>query len=377
VAVKASQAMFTTRAAGRIDPALVWLTVLLVTLGILLVFDTTYFYSKLYYDNSFKMLGKHLASIIMGAALLGVLSRWRSTTFRRLARPALVLSFLLLLLTLVPGIKHCANGACRWVNIGPLNFQPAEFVKLAFVAYVAAHLSSVQKNVGTWRHGIVPVLVVMGVLQAVLVSQPDFGTVVLIGALAVALMFLAGAKVLHLALLALPLFMLAALAVTLESYRLKRFLCFLDPSQDPLGACYQLVMSFRTFASGGYQGIGLGSSLQKTGWLPEAHTDFVFAIIGEEGGLIGATLVLLLFCWFVYRGFRIAYRHPDTFSQLLAAGLTLTIAVQVLINMGVVLGLLPTKGLALPFLSYGNSSMLATLAGVGTLMALSREIRER
>jgi cell division protein FtsW len=375
--VAVSQAAFTTRPAGRVDSALVWLTVLFVTLGILLVFDTTYFYSKLYYEGGFVMLGKHLVSIVMGAMLLAVLSRRRSSTIRLWSRPALVVTFFFLVLTHVPGIQHCANGACRWVNFGPLNFQPAEFVKLAFVAFVAAHLSSVPKQVRTWRHGVVPVLAVMGVLQAVLVLQPDFGTVVLLGGLGLGLMFLAGVPFVKLALLGLPLVMMAVVAVQVTPYRLKRFLCFLDPSQDPLGACYQLVMSFRTFASGGYSGIGLGSSLQKTGWLPEAHTDFVFAIVGEEGGLIGACVVLLLFSVFVYRGMRIAYRHPEPFGQLLAAGLTLTIAIQVLINMGVVLGLLPTKGLALPFLSYGNSSMLATLACVGTLMALSRELRER
>lgn len=368
---------WSSRAAGRTDPALVWLTVLFVTIGILLVFDTTYFYSKMYYDGGFKMLAKHLASIVMGTVLLGILSRQRSETFRYMARPALVLTALALLLTHLPGIQHCANGACRWVNFGPLNFQPAEFVKLAYVAFVAAHLSKEQKRVKTWTHGVVPVIVVMGVLQAILVLQPDFGTVVLLGGLGIGLMFLAGVPLSKLGLLTLPLLALAAVAVQVTPYRLKRFLCFLDPSQDPLGACYQLVMSFRTFASGGYAGIGLGSSLQKTGWLPEAHTDFVFAIVGEEGGLVGACIVLLLFAYLVYRGFRIAYRHPDLFGQLLAAGLTLTIAIQVLINMGVVLGLLPTKGLALPFLSYGNSSMLATLACIGALMALSREIRER
>jgi cell division protein FtsW len=377
VVAKVTQATFTTRAAGRIDSTLAWLTVLFVTLGILLVFDTTYFYSKMYYDGGFKMIGKHLVSIAMGTVLLAILSRQRSSTFRLWARPALALSFLLLLLTLVPSIKHCANGACRWVNLGPLNFQPAEFVKLSFVAFAALHLSNVQKQIRSFKHAVLPVLVVMAVLQGVLVMQPDFGSVILIGALAMGLMYLAGVSMVTLGLLALPLLGLAVLAVQLVPYRLKRFLCFLDPSQDPLGACYQLMMSFRTFASGGYGGIGLGSSLQKTGWLPEAHTDFVFAIVGEEGGLVGACLVLLLFCVFVYRGFRIAYSHPDLFGQLLAAGLTLTIAIQVLINMGVVLGLLPTKGLALPFLSYGNSSMLATLACVGTLMALSREVRER
>ncbi|HET9063024.1 MAG TPA: putative lipid II flippase FtsW [Candidatus Binatia bacterium] len=372
-----TQATLSPRANGRADASLVWLTVLFVTLGILLVFDTTYFRSKMYYDSGFQMLGKHLVSIVMGVGLLGVLSRRRSTTIRLWARPVLVLSVMLLLLTHVPGIKHCANGACRWVTLGPLNFQPAELVKLAFVAVVASHLCSVQKRVHEWRYGVAPVVALMGALQLILVLQPDFGTVVLLGALAVSLMFLAGVPPLKLGLLCLPLVMGAALLVQLEPYRLRRFLCFLDPSQDPLGACYQLKMSFRTFASGSYTGIGLGSSLQKSGWLPEAHTDFVFAIVGEEGGLAGACFVLLLFIVFVYRGLRVAYRHPDPFGQLLAAGLTLTIAIQVLINMGVVLGLLPTKGLALPFLSYGNSSMLATLASVGMLLALSRELRER
>jgi len=356
---------------------LVWLTVVFVTLGILLVFDTTYFRSKIYYDSGFQMLGKHLVSIVMGAGLLGVLSRRRSTTIQRWAWPALFASCALLLLTHVPGLKHCANGACRWVTLGPLNFQPAEFVKLAFVAVVASHLCHVHKRVHEWRYGVLPVVALMGVLQVVLVLQPDFGTVVLLGSLAIALMFLAGVPLLKLGALCLPLVMGAVLLVQLEPYRLRRFLCFLDPSQDPLGACYQLKQSFRTFASGSYTGIGLGSSLQKSGWLPEAHTDFVFAIVGEEGGLAGACFVLFLFILFVYRGLRIAYRHPEPFGQLLAAGLTLTIAIQVLINMGVVLGLLPTKGLALPFLSYGNSSMLATLASVGMLLALSRELRER
>lgn len=372
-----TQATLSPRANGRADASLVWLTVLFVTLGILLVFDTTYFRSKMYYDSGFQMLGKHLVSIVMGVGLLGVLARRRSATIRLWARPVLVLSVMLLLLTHVPGIKHCANGACRWVTLGPLNFQPAELVKLAFVAVVASHLANVHKRVHEWRYGVVPVIGLMGALQLILVLQPDFGTVVLLGALAVSLMFLAGVPPLKLGLLCLPLVMAAALLVQLEPYRLRRFLCFLDPSQDPLGACYQLKMSFRTFASGSYTGIGLGSSLQKSGWLPEAHTDFVFAIVGEEGGLAGACFVLLLFIIFVYRGLRIAYRHPDPFGQLLAAGLTLTIAIQVLINMGVVLGLLPTKGLALPFLSYGNSSMLATLASVGMLLALSRELRER
>jgi cell division protein FtsW len=200
---------------------------------------------------------------------------------------------------------------------------------------------------------------------------------VLICVLGGALMFLAG----------VPFWQLGSLvglggvgivaAVLLEPYRLKRMLCFLNPDDDPQGACYQLIQSYRTFGSGGLMGIGVGASRQKAGWLPEAHNDFVFAVIGEEAGLVGACVILLLFAVLAYRGFRIAHRHPDAFGQLLAAGVTLAIVLQALINMGVVVGLLPTKGLALPFLSYGGSSTLVSLALIGILMSLSRELRER
>jgi cell division protein FtsW len=375
--VALTQAGLSSRVGGRADPALVGLTVALVVAGVIVVFDTTYFRSQASFANGFAMLGRHLASIAMGGVLLGFLARRRSRTIQQWAPIAYGVATFLLLLTHVPGISHCANGACRWVNLGPLNFQPSEFAKLAFVALTASMLTRAGTHVREWRQSIVPVLALMAFFQILLVTQPDFGTVVLLGSLGFALMFLAGVPIHKLAIVAGPVAFLGVLAVKLEPYRLRRFLCFLDPWEEPQGACYQLVQSFRTFASGGYTGIGLGSSMQKSGWLPEAHTDFVFAVIGEEIGIAGAVFILLLFVVFVYRGLRIAYRHPETFGQLLAAGLTLSLAIQVLINMGVVLGLLPTKGLALPFLSYGNSSMLATLATVGMLMALSREVRER
>ncbi len=372
-----TQASLSSRVGGRADPALVGLTVALVVAGVIVVFDTTYFRSQASFANGFAMLGRHLSSIAMGSVLLGFLARRRSRTIQRWSLPAYGAATFMLLLTHVPGVSHCANGACRWVNLGPLNFQPSEFAKLAFVALAASILTRAGTQVREWNKGIVPVLGLMAFYQAILVTQPDFGTVVLLGALAFALMYLGGVPFWRLAIFFPPLALLGALAIKFEPYRLRRFLCFLDPWDAPQGACYQLVQSFRTFASGGYTGLGLGSSMQKSGWLPEAHTDFVFAVIGEEIGIAGAVFVLLLFVVFVYRGLRIAYRHPETYGQLLAAGLTLSLAIQVLINMGVVLGLLPTKGLALPFLSYGNSSMLATLATVGLLMALSREVRER
>ena len=362
---------------GRADTSLIALTVLFVLSGVLMVFDTTYFYSKTYASGGYSMLMKHLVSVLIGGGLVWFFSRLRSAQLETYARHVLAGAAVLLTFTHLPGVQSCANGACRWVSVGFMNFQPAELVKFAFVIFMASELAHKDdEEIISWRYTIFPLLGATLALQLVLIAQPDFGATVLLAVLAFSLLFLGGVPFRRLAVLLAPCVALAVVLVRLEPYRLKRFLCFLDPWVESTGACYQLVQSFRTFASGGITGIGLGSSLQKTGWLPEAHTDFVFAVIGEESGLIGAYAVLMLFCVFGYRGFRIAHRHSQQFGQLLAAGLTLIIVTQALINMGVVLGLLPTKGLVLPFLSYGGSSMLITLASVGVLIGLSREIRE-
>jgi cell division protein FtsW len=365
------------RSSDRPDPWIVALTLVFVALGGLFVFDTSYFFSQRTYGDGYRMISKHAISIVLGGGLLYAFPRCRSDLLERAAKPAFLAAAGLLLLPLLPGIGACTKGACRWISIGPLNVQPAEIAKGAFVLYLAAALTSKGSELRDWRHGVAPTLLVMGVLALVLLAQPDFGSVVLIGIIGVAMMFLAGVPLVQLVLLGVPAAISGASLVVLEPYRLKRFLCFLDPSEDPAGACYQLVQSYRTFGSGGLTGVGMGSSVQKAGYLPEAHTDFIFSVIGEEMGFVGALTVLLCFCLLAYRGFRVAHRHPDRFGQLLAAGITLAIVSQALINMGVVLGLLPTKGLVLPFLSYGGSSMMMSLASIGMLMSLSRELRER
>jgi cell division protein FtsW len=365
------------RSTDRPDPSILLLTLLFVVAGVLLVFDTTYFFSKTYYGGGYAMIGKHITSILLGLIAMFALSQTRSDTIEKWARPVFVIATLAVAATNIPQVGTCTNGACRWISFGPFNFQPAEFAKLSFVVFASSELARKGKKLSQWREGIAPILGFMLVLQAPLLLQPDFGSIVLVGLLAMSLMFLAGVPIKQLGLVCGVLAACGAALVKAEPYRIKRFLCFLDPWEQSQGACYQLVQSFRTFASGGYTGIGLGSSLHKAGWLPEAHTDFVFAIIGEEGGLAGATIVLMFFSIFVYRGFRVAHRHPAQFGRLLAAGIALMFALQVLINMGVVLGILPTKGLVLPFLSYGGSSILVMLAAVGVLMSASRELRER
>jgi cell division protein FtsW len=365
------------RSSDRSDPWIIALTLLFVIIGAMFVLDTTYFFSQRAYGDGYRMVTKHAVSIALGTVFMLVLSRCRSDALERLAQPAFLVAAALLLLPLVPGLGTCTKGACRWITIGPLNIQPAEIAKSAFIVYLAAVLTRKSGQLREWRYGLAPTLAVIAVLDLVLLLQPDFGSAVLIGVIGMSMMFLAGVPLLQLGMLAVPAAAGAALLVALEPYRLKRFLCFLDPSEDPAGACYQLVQSYRTFGSGGVTGVGVGSSVQKAGYLPEAHTDFIFSVVGEEMGLIGAVAVLACFCALAYRGFRVAHRHPDMFGQLLAAGITLAIFSQALINMGVVLGLLPTKGLVLPFLSYGGSSMMMSLASIGVLMSLSRELRER
>jgi len=361
----------------RSDPWIGGLTILLVLGGMMFVLDTSYFYSLHHYGDGYHMILRQSLALALGVVLLRLLAGCRSDLLQRYAGFVFGVCAFLTLLPLVPGIGYCANGACRWISLGFVRLQPAELAKVAFVIYLAATLTARSNRLRDWRQGMLPTLLVMGGLALSLLLEPDYGTAMLVLLLGVTIMFLAGVPSFHL----LVLSVLGAAAggglLWAEPYRIRRLLCFLNPWEEPTGACYQLVQSYRTFGSGGLKGIGIGASMQKTGWLPEAHTDFVFSIIGEEAGLIGALLVLLAFCLLAYRGFRVAHRHPEPFGQLLAAGVTLVLVVQAFMNMGVVLGVLPTKGLVLPFFSYGGSSLLVTLASIGILMSLSRELRER
>ncbi len=374
---KQDTARLRVRVSDRSDPWIFGAVCLLVLTGFVFVLDTTYFYSQEKYDDAYWMVVKHGISVVLGAILMWGLSRIPTDRLEAVSGRLFLFATALLVLPMVPGLGSCANGACRWVDLGPFNLQPAEALKLAFVIYLASALSRKSDRLADFRYGVLPTLAVMLPAGLLLLLQPDFGTAVLIAVLGVALMFLAGVPLRQLALLALPLFAAMAVLINEAPYRLKRFLCFLDTAADPQGACYQLIQSFRTFGSGQFTGTGIGSSRMKTGLLPEAHTDFIFSVVGEEAGVLGACLVLLCFCVLAYRGFRVAHRHPDSFGQMLAAGITLALVSQALINIGVVLGLLPTKGLALPFMSYGGSSMMVSLACVGVLMSLSRELRER
>lgn len=304
---------------------------------------------------------------------LGVMFGAMRLDYYRLQRWAglfLLTSLFLLALVLLAGIA--SRGASRWLGLGGLTFQPSELVKLAMVIYLARSLSRRQEKLALFGEGLLPPTVMVVAAAGMILAQPDLGTAIVLGGTAYLMFFAAGARSSHLIGLGLVGVAGALVAAVVEPYRLERLMGFLDPMADPKGTGFQTIQSLLALGSGRLFGVGLGMSRQKFLYVPERHTDFIFAILGEELGFLGALGVLLLFFVLIWRGMRTALFLPDDFGRLLASGLTSMIAFQALINLGVVTGALPVTGITLPFLSYGGSSLLVSMAAVGILLNLSR-----
>ena len=349
------------------------ITLLLAVLGLVMVYSASAVVAEKRFHDSAYFLKRQLAWLTFGFLLLQAASRIDYPAWRRGALPILAVTACLLALVLLPPIGVAAKGARRWLHVGAISVQPAEIAKLATVIYLAAYLARKQRRMSRFTWGVVPPLVIVGLLSGLILLQPDLGTVLVIGLVSLALLFLGGASLKHLFALIPLLAILVTLAIWKAPYRLQRLLIFLDPGKDPTGAGFQMHQSFLAFGSGGPFGVGLGESKQKLFFLPEAHTDFVLALVGEELGLWGSAGIVLMFAALVFKGFQIAARAREPFGRYLALGVTLLIGVQVLINAGVVTGLLPTKGLTLPFVSYGGSSLVVSLLSVGILLSISRD----
>jgi cell division protein FtsW len=344
----------------------------LTGLGIVMVFNASYFFAQDRYGDPLIFFRKQLFALGCGAALLLIVSHLRLEWFERMAYPAFILIMVALALVFVPGVGLTRGGARRWIGIGPFSFQPSEFAKIIVVLYLARSIARKRERMTEFFTGVVPHLVVVGLCALFVVVQPDFGTAAILVLVLVLMLYGGGARPAHLMGLALTTLPVVGFALVRAPYRWRRILAFVDPWRYSQDIAFQLVQSLISFGSGGLTGIGLGGSKQKMFFLPEAHTDFIFALIGEELGLVGALAVLALFAVVGIRGFRIALRHPDPFASMLALGITLVILLEAVVNVGVVLGLLPTKGLALPFLSYGGSALIGTLVQIGILASLSR-----
>lgn len=362
-----------SRKRANADGLLLGVTLLLAFMGLVMVFSASAVMAGNRFHDSLFFLKRQMAWLALGFLVLHIVSRLDYTVWRKLALPILAVTAVLLILVLIPSLGLMIKGARRWLPLGPISVQPAEIVKLATVFYLAAFLAKGQDRVREFTSGLIPPLIVVGLLGGLILLQPDLGTVALIGLVTFGLLFLGGARISHLAGLVLVMVPLAAALVLRSSYRRQRLMTFLDPWADPSAAGFQVTQSFLAFGNGGLFGVGLGEGKQKLFFLPEAHTDFVLALVGEELGLIGTATLMALFGVLVFKGFQIAGRAREPFGRYLAMGITLLIAFQVLFNAGVATGLLPTKGLTLPFVSYGGSSVVMSLLGVGILLSISRD----
>ena len=346
---------------------------ILAGIGILMVYSSTAIMSMRNNGNGFNYLLKHLFTVGVGTAGMFILSRVDYQKIRPVAIILLICSLLLLILVFVPGIGVSANGARRWLRVWPTTFQPSELVKVVMVIFLADYMDTHIHRMREFRYGILIPVGTMLVFQAIIISQPDFGAVMSLGILTVGLLIIGGARLRHIGVLLLLALPAIYMLIMTSQYRAKRFMCFLDPWKEPFGCGFQLVQSFIAFGNGSFFGLGLGGSKQKLYFLPEVHTDFIFSLIGEELGLAGALCVLGFFIWLFIKGVQVSTRTKDPFSYFLTLGLTMLIGVQAVINFAVSTGLMPTKGLPLPFISYGGSSLLINMAAVGILINVARK----
>jgi cell division protein FtsW len=350
------------------DARLLFPVLFLVGIGIVMVYSASSALALKKFGSSYFFIKKQALFALLGLIALVAGRHFPYRALRLLAYPAIVLTLSLLLAVLLTGLGHTAGGATRWLRLGGITLQPSEIARMALILYLAYSMSKKQERIRELAIGFVPHVMVLIVLLVPIALQPDFGSVVILVLITGLMLFAGGVPLRYLALTGLTLAPVGGYLLLSADYRVKRLMSFLNPWEYPTTEGYQTIHSLMAFGSGGLWGTGIGKSLQKLFYLPEPHTDFIFSVIGEEFGLIGVALIVFLYGLIIWRGLAISRQMSDPFGALLAFGLTTAIALQVCINMGVTLGMLPTKGLTLPFLSYGGTSLVINMAAVGVLM---------
>jgi cell division protein FtsW len=355
------------------DRLLLFTTVLLCGAGLVMVASASVARAYTQYGSAFYYAERQAAWMAIGFVALFVLSRIDYHKLRPLAPAGAVIAALLMILVLVPHLGVTVNGARRWFDAGPLGtFQPSELGKLAFAVFVAYWIDKNAARIGDFQRVFLPFAAMLGGVLVLLMLQRDLGTAVVMVGIFVSVYWTAGGRFRHMALLIAALGVGMVVVTIKEPYRFARLAAYKNPFADPLGAGFQATQSLYGLASGGWFGVGISHSIEKYGWLPEAHTDFIFAILGEETGLIGTTLVMLGFLFFGLRGYRAALRAPDRFGVGLAASITTWICFEALLNMATVTNTLPITGVPLPFFSYGGTAVATELAAVGVLLSIAR-----
>jgi cell division protein FtsW len=346
---------------------------LLLALGLVMVLSASSIVAYATSGSPWGFFAKQALWIAIGLPMMWLASRMPLPRFRSLSYPALVATIIGLIMVLIPGLGVSANGATRWVGVGPFTIQPSEIAKLALVLWGADLLVRKRRLLGEWRHLLVPLLPMATLICLLIMLQPDLGTAMVTFSVVLALLWVVGAPGRLFGSVLAAVATIGSLLAVLEPYRLQRLTSFADPFADAQNTGYQAVQGLLALSSGGWWGLGLGASREKWSYLPHAHTDFILAIIGEELGLLGTLLVVVLFGVLTYAGIRVAQRCGDPFGRLVAAGITTWITAQALINMGAVVGLLPITGIPLPLISFGGSSLVPTLFAIGILLSLAKQ----
>ncbi|HED24179.1 MAG TPA: putative lipid II flippase FtsW [Firmicutes bacterium] len=358
------------------DRILILVTLLLLAIGLLMVFSASYVVAEEEVGDPYHFLKRQALWTAIGLGAMYLFSRINYRKLKKLSLLILLVNFILLALIFTGLGSELGTEARRWLTIGPVVLQPSEFSKLAFVIFIAAYMSTKRMNVrNLWVSTVVPFALV-GMAFLMIQFQPDLGTALVVLAAAALVVIFAGMPVSRLAGLSLLALLPLAYLTVKEEYRMQRLFTFINPWADPSESGYQIIQSFYALGSGHLFGVGLGRSKQKLFYLPEPQNDFIFAVIGEELGFIGGVAILLLYLILIWRGFQIACKAPDLFGSLLAAGIIFTFALQVLLNVAVVTGMLPVTGINLPLISYGGSSVLFVLCSIGILLNISKYTRD-
>ncbi len=357
------------------DKTIMFITLALVVFGVIMVYSSSSFFADINFGDQFHFFKRQLAWAVLGFIGMQMTTRIKYWKYKDLIPLIAMICFSTLILVLIPGIGVKINDARRWISLGITRFQPSELSKICIVIILAWLLERKGKKISSFKQGVLPALMIIGLASVLILVQPDLGTSVIVAFTGFGMLFVAGLTVPHMMGLIVSGAGIIVAAIAFKPYRMRRFLTFLDPWADPSNAGYQIIQALYALGPGGLIGLGLGNSRQKLLYLPERHTDFILSIIGEELGFIATALVVLAFIVLAIRGFRIAMRAPDTFGMLLAAGITLMITIQASINILVVTATIPVTGMTLPFISSGGSSLFISMTSIGILLNISRYIR--
>ena len=353
------------------DPMLLFLVGSLLIIGLLMVYSSSHIWAEYKYGDGFFFVKRQLLFIAVGLVCMTMITYIPYYIWKQYVYPIIMICFLLLLIVLIPGVGLIRGGAQSWIGIGAFSIQPSEFMKLGIILFLAAYLTKNQREITSFTKGFLYPIGLICLAFGLIMLQPDFGTGVVLVGTCVLMIYIAGARLSYFMYLGIIGLIGFSLLIISAPYRISRITAFLNPWDDPLGDGFQIIQSLYAIGPGKLMGVGYGNSLQKHFYLPEPQTDFIFAILGEELGFIGATFVIGLFLLLCWRGIQIAFKARNPFARYVAFGIITMISIQVMINISVVIGLIPVTGITLPFLSYGGSSLTLTLCSIGVLLNIS------